>query len=109
MGEKGTLEEKKWNLIYNKKDKKIRDEISRITSNKLPYDFDKQNISLKKKIFDLKSTLASRKSSAFVLENITQSLPELIGGSADLSGSNNTITKHSKVINSTNFNGNYIF
>ena len=108
IGEKGALDEKKWNLIYNKKDKKIRDEIDRIINNKLPKNFDEQTISLKKKIFDLKSTQASRKSSAFVLENIMESLPELVGGSADLSGSNNTITKHSKVIKSSNFKGNYI-
>ncbi len=108
IGEKGAIDEKKWNLIYNKKDKKIRDEIDRIINNKLPKNFDEQTISLKKKIFDLKSTQASRKSSAFVLENIMESLPELVGGSADLSGSNNTITKHSKVIKSSNFNGNYI-
>ena len=36
-------------------------------------------------------------------------LPQLIGGSADLSGSNNTKTNNSKVIiNSKNFDGNYI-
>jgi len=108
IGEKGVLEEKKWNSIYNKKDNKIRDEIDRITSGKLPKDFDEQIKSLKKKIFDLKSSQASRKSSAFVLEHITENLPELVGGSADLSGSNNTITKHSKVIKSSNFKGNYI-
>jgi len=108
IGERGIQDEKKWNSIYNKKDKKIRDEITRIINDKLPKDFDKENISLKKKIFDLKASQASRKSSAFVLENITENLPELVGGSADLSGSNNTITKHSKVIKSPNFNGNYI-
>jgi len=107
-GEKGILEEKKWNSIYNKKDKKIRDEISRVIENKLPYDFDKHIASLKKKIFDLKSSEASRKSSAFVLENITKKLPELIGGSADLSGSNNTKTKYSTIIKPSNFKGNYI-
>ena len=42
------------------------------------------------------------------MENISQNLPELIGGSADLSGSNNTITKHSKVIKPSSFKGNYI-
>ncbi len=108
IGEKGLFEEKKWISIYNKKDKKIRDEITRVTENKLPNDFNEKIISIKKKIFDLKSSQASRKSSAFVLENISEYLNELIGGSADLSGSNNTITKHSKVINSKNFNGNYI-
>jgi len=108
IGEKGAYDEKKWNITYNNKNKKIRDEIIRIINNKLPKDFDEQIISLKKKIFDLKPSQASRKSSAFVLENISQNLPELIGGSADLSGSNNTITKHSKVIKPSSFKGNYI-
>ena len=35
-------------------------------------------------------------------------MPELIGGSADLSGSNNTKTENSKIITSKNFSGNYI-
>ena len=108
IGEKGILEEKKWNSIYNKKDKKIRDEIDRIIKNKLPESFDKNITSLKKKIFDLKPTQASRKSSAYILENIIGNLPELIGGSADLSGSNNTKTKYSTIIKPSNFKGNYI-
>ena len=108
IGDKGSIEEKKWNSIYNKKNKKIKDEVSRIINNKLPEGFNKSVESLKKKIFDLKPDQASRKSSAFVLENLTENLPELIGGSADLSGSNNTKTKHSKIIKPSNFEGNYI-
>ena len=42
------------------------------------------------------------------IESISSILPQLIGGSADLSGSNNTKTNNSKIINSKNFNGNYI-
>ena len=42
------------------------------------------------------------------IESISSLLPQLIGGSADLSGSNNTKTKNSKIINSKNFDGNYI-
>ncbi len=108
IGEKGILKEKKWSSIYNKKNKKIRDEITRIINNKLPGDFNNHIASLKKKIFDLKSNMASRQSSALVLENITKNLPELIGGSADLSGSNNTKTKYSTIIKPSNFYGNYI-
>jgi len=107
IGEKGILKEKKWNLIFNK-NKKIKAEITRIMNKKLPTNFNKHILSLKKKIFDLKSTMASRQSSAFVLENITKNLPELVGGSADLSGSNNTKTKFSKTISPSNFKGNYI-
>ena len=108
IGEKGILLEKKWNSIYNKKNKQIRDEINRILKNKLPEGFDKHIAYLKKKIFDLKPVQASRKSSAYVLENIAENLPELIGGSADLSGSNNTKTKYSTIIKPSNFKGNYI-
>jgi len=108
IGEKGVVEEKKWNSIFNKKSKKIRDEIIRINNNKLPKNFDNNIKTLKKKIFNLKSNIASRQSSAFVLENITKNLPELIGGSADLSGSNSTKTNFSTAIKPSNFNGNYI-
>ena len=42
------------------------------------------------------------------IESVSHILPQLIGGSADLSGSNNTKTNNSKIINSKNFDGNYI-
>ncbi|MDA9676782.1 transketolase [bacterium] len=108
IGEKGISQEKKWNVIYNKKSKKIKEELTRITNDKLPKNFDKVIYEQKKKFFNLKHDIASRQSSAFVLEGITSNLPELIGGSADLSGSNNTNTKHSVMIKNSNFKGNYI-
>ncbi|MBO6492828.1 MAG: transketolase [Pelagibacteraceae bacterium] len=108
IGKKGNLQEKKWKSIYNKKGKKIKDEFTRLINGKLPKNLDKIIEKEKRKFFDSKPTLASRKSSASVLEAITNNLPELIGGSADLSGSNNTKTKHSKIIKPSNFKGNYI-
>ena len=108
IGSRGILQEKKWNSIYNKKNKKIKDEFTRIINDKLPKNFEKIIYEQKKKIFSLKPNIASRKSSSSVLEEITNSLPELIGGSADLSGSNNTNTKHSFAIKPSNFKGNYI-
>ena len=60
------------------------------------------------KYFETKPSLATRQCSMTVIEKISAYLPQLIGGSADLSGSNNTKTNNSKVINSKNFNGNYI-
>ncbi len=50
---------------------------------------------------------ATRKSSEKILEVLT-TLPNLIGGSADLAGSNNTKTKNHKIIKPGNFEGNYI-
>jgi transketolase len=108
IGEKGILLEKQWNTTYNKKSKKIKDEFSRVINDKLPKNFEKIVQEQKKKLFDLKQNIASRQSSASVLEGIIKSLPELIGGSADLSGSNNTNTKHSVIVKPANFKGNYI-
>ena len=108
IGEKGILQEKNWNAVYGKKSKKIKDEFSRIINNKLPKNFDKIMKELKKKFFDLKPNIASRQASANFLEEITKNLPELVGGSADLSGSNNTKTKHSTILRPANFSGNYI-
>jgi len=108
IGEKGILQEKNWNNVYGKKSKKIKGEFSRIINNKLPEDFDKIIEKLKKKFFDLKPNIASRQASADFLEEIAKNLPELVGGSADLSGSNNTKTKHSVILKPANFSGNYI-
>ena len=51
--------------------------------------------------------MATRKSSEKFLE-IASKLSNLIGGSADLAGSNNTITKNHKIIKPGKFDGNYI-
>ena len=108
IGDRGVLEEEKWNKIFNKKNKKIKEELSRIVNNRLPENFDKLLEKQKEKFFNLKSNIATRQGSADVLEEITKNLPELVGGSADLSGSNNTKTNHSKILKPANFNGNYI-
>ena len=62
----------------------------------------------KMKYFSSKPDMATRKCSSNTIETISNFLPGLIGGSADLSGSNNTKTKNSRIISSRNFNGNYI-
>ena len=47
--------------------------------------------------------MATRQCSSAAIESISGILPQLIGGSADLSGSNNTKTNNSKVISAKNF------
>jgi transketolase len=54
-------------------------------------------------------TMATRKASQVALEAFAPALPELIGGSADLTGSNNTQHKHSKALTPKDASGNYIF
>ena len=55
-----------------------------------------------------KPEIATRKSSELVINVLGPFMPELIGGSADLTGSNNTTWSGTEVITSNNFNGNYI-
>ena len=54
-------------------------------------------------------TVATRKSSLITLNALTDDFPELLGGSADLTGSNCTFHKNSKAITPTDANGDYLF
>jgi transketolase len=53
--------------------------------------------------------IASRKASELALEAINAALPETIGGSADLTGSNNTKTKNQKPLTKQDYSGRYLY
>jgi transketolase len=53
--------------------------------------------------------VATRKASEMALEAITAVLPDLVGGSADLTGSNNTKTKSTLPLSKTNYGGRYVY
>ena len=100
IGKKGQLLENKWNKIYKNKKKKIDKLLKNNFMKALKTE--KQNA-----IKELKS-LATRKSSELVLMALTKENNTLIGGSADLAGSNNTKTKHHKITKPGDFNSDYI-
>jgi transketolase len=52
--------------------------------------------------------MATRKSSQFCLNDLANALPELVGGSADLSGSNGTLWKDASIFSAGNSSGRYI-
>ncbi len=54
-------------------------------------------------------TVASRKASEMALGALTAAIPELIGGSADLTGSNNTKTPSTQALSADNYGGRYIY
>ena len=108
IGEKGEVLEEEWNKILNKKNTKIKEEYERLIKGELPTNLDEIIGDEKLKFFQTKPKMATRQCSSSVINCISNILPELIGGSADLSGSNNTKTESSKVITSKNFSGNYI-
>ena len=95
IGNKAQVKEKKSNKISFKEEglkKKIKSVIDNAKENAAK---------------ELKS-IATRKSSENILKDLTKNLPLLIGGSADLTGSNNTKTEFQKIISPGKFNGNYI-
>jgi transketolase len=108
IGDKGEMLEKKWLETINKKDSKTKSELEKTYINSDINELEKIIEKEKIKYFDSKPALATRQCSMSAIESISAILPQLIGGSADLSGSNNTKTNNSKIINSKNFNGNYI-
>jgi len=108
IGKKGILLEKKWSLNLNKTNNKIKKKLESIQKNTNLKDLDFLINAEKEKYFQEKPSIATRECSSMTIEVVTKLLPEIIGGSADLSGSNNTKTKNSKVISSKDFNGNYI-
>ena len=100
IGSKGEKEENKWKKKYNKKKNNIR---KFFFTNFDPI-FEKE----KKDAINNSIPLATRKASEKILTSLTEKDSSLIGGSADLAGSNNTKTKHQIIIKPDDFKGNYI-
>ena len=90
--------------------KKIKDNKKFKNTKNLSFAKKIQNIIREEKQNYIKSMepMATRKSSEKILNVLTKKIPELIGGSADLAGSNNTKTSNHKIIKPGNFHGNYI-
>ena len=109
--ERGKALELEWEALKDKfKDSAPEkyDLLQRLMVDRLPETFDHDFNSFVSKLAEKTDDIATRKASQIILEELTNKLPELIGGSADLSGSNNTNT--SKSISITDDpSGNYIF
>lgn len=59
-------------------------------------------------LLESKPKVATRKASELALDVITAVMPELLGGSADLTGSNNTKTKSTKTLDKNDYSGRYV-
>ncbi|MDB9784525.1 transketolase [Pelagibacteraceae bacterium] len=108
IGNNGAKLEENWEKKLNKKDQKIKSEFYNFETISNFKEIENLINDEKEKYFESKPSMATRQCSSSAIESISSLLPQLIGGSADLSGSNNTKTINSKVISSKNFNGNYI-
>jgi transketolase len=84
-------------------------EFTRGQSGALPGDFDETMANYKKELAKSPPALATRNSSQNALDVINVAVPETIGGSADLTGSNNTKSKDLKALNAADYGGRYVY
>jgi len=109
---KGVALESEWTVKYNHWKKAHPDlaaEFDRRMRGELPADWDGIAATYRQACAEKGESIASRKASQNSLNAFGPALPELIGGSADLAGSNNTIWSGSKTNSADTPDGNYIY
>ncbi len=110
--EKGTAAEKAWDekfAAYAAAYPELAAEFSRRISGELPADFAAKAQAYIEECQAKGEVVASRKASQNTLNAYGPLLPEMLGGSADLAGSNLTLWKGSKGISAIDASGNYLF
>ena len=109
---KGAEVEKAWNDkfdAYKKAYPELAAEFERRMKGELPANWESDANAYIKSVNDKAETIASRKASQNALNGFGPLLPEMLGGSADLAGSNLTIWSGSKGLSNTVSDGNYIY
>lgn len=107
----GEEREQEWNdlfLCYAKQFPELADQLARRLAGDFPDDFSTELTNFVAAQMTANEGKATRKSSLKCIEFLNKHLPELIGGAADLAGSNCTKGKDSEVISVDDFSGNYI-
>jgi transketolase len=99
---------KDWQKRFADADTETRAEFERRNRGDLPAGFEQAVLDYKKKLAEEQPTMATRKASEAVLGVINGVIPETIGGSADLTGSNNTKTAQTNPVTPDDFSGRYI-
>jgi transketolase len=108
---KGQTDEDAWNEkfeAYKKAFPQEADEFVRRMSGKLPENFESEMDKFIAKTQEEMPNIASRKASQNAIEAMGPIVPELLGGSADLTGSNLTNWSGTEKINASNAGGNYL-
>ena len=108
VGTRGAAAERAWRARFDAADRTLRSEFARCMDGILPAGLRDAFAALKAKFAADAPKLATRQSSGMVLDAIAPVMPELVGGSADLTGSNNTRAKSQKLVTRDDFSGTYI-
>jgi len=108
-GARGAAQREAWQARLATAPAERKAEFERLVARRLPTGWRTALDAYKDSVVKDKPKLATRQSSGAALEVLTAKIPELIGGSADLTGSVNTKTKSAKAITHDDFSGNYIY
>ena len=93
---------------YQAKYPQLAEEFTRRATGQLPENWQAEAEKVIQAAVDAKKTVATRKASELALDGFAKHLPEIVGGSADLTPSNNTWWSGSKDITTADMSGNYI-
>ena len=108
-GHRGAVAHKAWEGRLTRLPGEQRAEFRRMLAGKLPKGFEEAVVSYKAKLLQDKPTLATRVSSQNALDMLAAAVPELVGGSADLTGSNNTKAKSQTPLSASQYGGRYVY
>ncbi|MHA6344804.1 transketolase [Roseivivax sp. CAU 1761] len=109
IGSRGAPERQAWSERLEGASDARRKEFERTLAGEAPKKLSATIKALKKQIVETAPKVATRKSSEMVLEVVNPILPETLGGSADLTGSNNTKTPDLGVFDVENRKGRYVY
>jgi transketolase len=108
IGARGAAEREAWAGRLAGRDEEVRAEFERVQAGRLPAGLDRVLSEHKRRLAEEQPSWATRKSSQEALEVLTAAVPELIGGSADLTPSNNTKTRATQPLTPETPGGRYI-
>jgi len=110
--DEGANKEKAWEDLRKTYQEKYPDEskeLERRFNSEMPHEFNERFDGFLKDCLLQEDPIATRKASQICLDHFCGNLPELIGGSADLTGSNNTFSKHNTELTPDNPGGSHIY
>ncbi len=108
IGLRSSQKRKEWEKRFSTKDSELKGEFQRRMRGDLPTTLEPAIADFKRQLAEEKPSKATRQSSQMALEVINNIVVETIGGSADLTGSNNTKTSQTASITPDDFSGRYL-
>jgi len=108
IGRRGSADADAWDERLAQAPEAKRQEFERRMQGDLPADFNRTIVDFKRSVLSAQPKIATRQASGDVIETLAAILPELVGGSADLTGSNNTKAKAQEPVSSEDYSGHYI-